>query len=127
MPSKRTPKRKPTSHLLNHGFLHVSRGQWRLAPAFDVNPFPDRVRELKTWISEETGPEATIDALMSVIAYFRISRERALAILTEVERAIAAWRVQGRALGMTRQELDSFADAFEHQERRAAQRAAIPG
>ena len=45
-------------HLLNHGFLHVGRGQWRLAPAFDVNPFPDRVRTLKTWISEESGPEA---------------------------------------------------------------------
>ena len=33
-------------HLHNHGFLHASRGQWRLAPAFDLNPFPDRVREL---------------------------------------------------------------------------------
>ena len=37
---------------------HASRGQWRLAPAFDLNPFPDRVRELKTWISEDTGREA---------------------------------------------------------------------
>ena len=44
-------------HLLNHGFLHIDHGQWRLAPAFDVNPFPERLRELKTWISEETGPE----------------------------------------------------------------------
>lgn len=35
-------------HLLNHGFLHVERGLWRLAPAFDINPFPERVRELKT-------------------------------------------------------------------------------
>lgn len=53
-------------HLHNHGFLHVSHGRWRLAPAFDLNPFPDRVRELKTWISEESGPEATIEALWSV-------------------------------------------------------------
>jgi hypothetical protein len=29
-------------HLRNHGFLHADRGQWRLAPAFDVNPFPVR-------------------------------------------------------------------------------------
>ena len=61
-------------HLRNHGFLHANRGQWRLAPAFDLNPFPDRVREMKTWISEETGPEATIEALLSVIPYFQISR-----------------------------------------------------
>jgi serine/threonine-protein kinase HipA len=108
-------------HLLNHGFLHVDRGQWRLAPAFDVNPFPDRVRELKTWISEETGPEATIDALMSVIAYFRITRKRAHAILAEVEDAVSAWQEEGRALGMTPEEIEEFADAFEHDERHAAQ------
>ncbi len=35
-------------HLRNHGFLHVDRGQWRLSPAFDDNPFPDRAPELKT-------------------------------------------------------------------------------
>ncbi|MGX5805504.1 type II toxin-antitoxin system HipA family toxin [Bradyrhizobium sp. Arg314] len=110
-------------HLHNHGFLHVDRGQWRLAPAFDINPFPERVRELKTWVSEETGPEATIDALMSVIAYFRISRDRAREILGQVEGAVARWREDGGELGMTSQELESFTDAFEHSERQAAQRA----
>ena len=109
-------------HLLNHDFLHVDRGQWRLSPAFDVNPFPDRVRELKTWISEETGPEATIDALMSVIAYFRITPKRARMILAEVERAVSAWPEEGRALGITPNELEDFADAFEHQERRAVRK-----
>jgi serine/threonine-protein kinase HipA len=106
-------------HLRNHGFLHVDRGQWRLAPAFDVNPFPDRARELKTWISEEAGPEATIDALMSVIAYFRITSKRAHAILAEVEDAVSAWQEEGRALGMTSEELGAYANAFEHDERRA--------
>lgn len=107
-------------HLLNHGFLHVAQGQWRLAPAFDVNPFPERVRELKVWISEETGPEATIDALMSVAAYFRVAPARAKAILAEVEAAVAGWRDEGRALGMKAPDLESFADAFEHAERAAA-------
>jgi serine/threonine-protein kinase HipA len=109
-------------HLLNHGFLHVDRGQWRLAPAFDLNPFPERVRELKTWLSEDTGPEATIDALMSVTAYFRIARERARAILAEVEATVGTWRQEGQALGMTREDLESFADAFEHGERNAARK-----
>ena len=110
-------------HLHNHGFLHVNHGQWRLAPAFDVNPFPERVRELKTWISEETGPEATIEALLSVIAYFRIPLVRARAILGETERAIARWQDAGKALGMTHPEIDQFADAVEHPERQAAQHA----
>jgi len=107
-------------HLMNHGFLHVNQGQWRLAPAFDVNPFPDRLRELKTWISEEAGPEASIDALMSATPYFRIVKPRAKTILGEVESAVARWRDEGRALGMTDVELDQFADAFEHAERGTA-------
>lgn len=109
-------------HLINHGFLHVDRGQWRLAPAFDINPFPDRVRELKTWISEETGPEASIDALMSVIAYFRIAKQRAKEVLAKVEAAVSRWRQEGRALGLTDTELDQFADAFEHGERSMARK-----
>jgi serine/threonine-protein kinase HipA len=32
---------------------------------------------MKTWISEDTGPDMTIDAVMSVIAYFRILPARA--------------------------------------------------
>ena len=114
-------------HLLNHGFLHVERGKWRLAPAFDLNPFPERVRELKTWISELTGPEASVDALMSVTPYFRISPKRAKEILIDVERAVKRWRHEGRAIGMTNTELDQFSDAFEHAERVAARRASGSG
>ena len=110
-------------HLRNHGFLHVGHGQWRLSPAFDVNPFPERVRELKTWVSEDAGPEATIEALMSVLPYFRISVPRARDMLRKVEHAVSRWRQVGRSLGMTSRELDQFADAFEHEERAAARNA----
>ena len=110
-------------HLLNHGFLHAGYGQWRLAPAFDLNPFPDRVRELKTWISPETGPEATIDALLSVAPYFKISRARAKEIVSRVETVVARWRDVGRSLGMTNAELEPFVSAFEHAERDAARRS----
>lgn len=109
-------------HLHNHGFLHAERGLWRLAPAFDLNPFPDRARELKTWVSADTGPEATVEALMSVIAYFRLPLKRAKEILREVERAVAGWREAGRALGMSTRDLENFADAFEHAERTAARK-----
>ena len=111
-------------HLHNHGFLHANRGQWRLAPAFDVNPFPDRARELKTWISPDTGPEATIDALLSVLPYFRMTQEQASQSLNRIERALSKWRETGLSLGMTTSELDQFAEAFEHPEREAARRAA---
>jgi len=36
---------------------------------------------------------------------------------------VSGWRKTGRALGMTDHELDQFAEAFEHPEREAAQKA----
>ena len=69
--------------------------------------------------AEETGPEASVEALLSVAPYFRVPMARARTILAEVEGAVATWRAEGRALGMSVSELESFADAFEHAERRA--------
>jgi serine/threonine-protein kinase HipA len=101
-------------HLLNHGFLH-ERGD----PAFDINPFPDRARELSLWISEDVGPDATIKGLMAVAPYFRISPKRAKEILGKVEGAVSRWRERGREIGMTVAELEPFTRAFEHGERDA--------
>jgi serine/threonine-protein kinase HipA len=111
-------------HLHNHGFLHVAHGQWRLAPAFDVNPFPDRAREMKTWISEDAGPAASIEALISAARYFRINPDASVRILIEVERAVSKWREIGREIGMSDRELDQYADAFEHRERGVVKRLA---
>lgn len=107
-------------HLLNHGFLHQGEGRWVLSPAFDVNPFPDRVREFKTWISENSGPVAALDALMDVASYFGIKTARAREIVAEVDLAVSNWRTRGREIGMSEIELGQFADAFEHDERDAA-------
>jgi serine/threonine-protein kinase HipA len=109
-------------HLRNHGFLHEDREFWRLSPAFDINPSPERVRESKTWISEDAGPDMTIDALISVIAYFRISNARAKEILSEVVHAVDNWRMTGQSIGMSDEELEPFVDAFEHGERDAAKK-----
>lgn len=109
-------------HLWNHSFLHTEAGQWRLSPAFDVNPFPERARELKTWITEDTGPAASIDALLSAAPYFGVTATRAAVIIGDVERAVATWRMVGVGLGLNPADLDAFADAFEHGERAVAQR-----
>jgi serine/threonine-protein kinase HipA len=109
-------------HLRNHGFLHAARGQWRLAPAFDINPFPARARELKTWISEQSGPEASVESLMSICAYCRIALPKAKSILRSVNQAVGRWRERGREIGMAEFELDQFSDAFHHQQAATARR-----
>ena len=64
----------------------------------------------------------TIDALMSVIAYFRITAARAKEILSDVTHAVNGWRKTGQSVGMNEEELEPFVDAFEHGERAAAKR-----
>lgn len=115
-------------HLNNHGFLHDGHGAWRLAPAFDVNPFPDKERVLKTWISEDSGPEAAIAPLLDAASYFGLTRPRAKELLAEVEGAVSTWREVALSpdVGMTKRDLEAFADAFEHDERRVARRESRP-
>jgi len=57
-----------------------------------------------------------------VIAYFRITRARAKEILSEVVHAVDNWRMTGRGVGMSDDELEPFVDAFEHGERDAAKK-----
>jgi serine/threonine-protein kinase HipA len=64
----------------------------------------------------------TIDALMSVIAYFRVTKARAKEILSEVAYSVANWRKTGQSIGMSDEELEPFVDAFEHSERTAAKK-----
>jgi serine/threonine-protein kinase HipA len=109
-------------HLHNHGFLHVERGQWRLAPAFDVNPFPDKDRESKTWLSEQDGPITDMQMLLARADYFALDEEQALAVLGEVHAAVSNWRqvALGPEIGLRAVELDDFAPAFEHEQMKAA-------
>jgi serine/threonine-protein kinase HipA len=105
-------------HLQNLGFLSVGNGLWRLAPAFDLNPFPDKDRESKTWLSEDTGPITSIDALLEKAGCFHLTEPEALAILNEVYGAVSGWRSLSMSpkVGLTAVEVGEFAPAFEHSE-----------
>ncbi|WP_187394984.1 type II toxin-antitoxin system HipA family toxin [Pigmentiphaga aceris] len=105
-------------HLQNHGFLHVEHGLWRLAPAFDINPFPDKERESKTWLSEEDGPITDVHMLLARAPYFGLDKQQALITLAEVHASVASWRriARGPEVGLRAEELDDFAAAFEHEQ-----------
>jgi len=111
-------------HLQNLGFLHVSNAQWRLASAFDLNPFPDKDRESKTWLSADVGPVMELAPLMAHCAYFSLTPALALAALADVVKSVSDWRTVARhaAVGLQSQELDDFAPAFEHEQMDAARK-----
>jgi serine/threonine-protein kinase HipA len=93
-------------------------GLWRMAPAFDLNPFPDKQRESKTWLSEQDGPITDVHMLLARSAYFGLSKAQALAILKEVHTAVSSWRkvAMSSAVGLQAAELDDFATVFEHEQ-----------
>lgn len=101
-------------HVQNDGFLHVAHGQWRLAPAFDVNPFPDKDPELKLWLNENYGPVDSIEAVVAEAGSFRMSEVEAKRILARVYHAVRDWKTIARSasVGMTDDDLDAFEPAF---------------
>ncbi|REG50317.1 serine/threonine-protein kinase HipA [Paraburkholderia sp. BL6669N2] len=109
-------------HVQNHGFLHVEHGQWRLAPAFDINPFPDKDPELKLWLNEDYGPVDSIEAVMNEAPYFRLSADEAKRILNEVRNAVRDWKrvAKSAPVGMTDDDLDAFQPAFENEQVKVA-------
>ena len=111
------------NHLKNLGLIHVERGLWRLAPAFDINPQPRRERHLETGISELSGHAASIEAALEAAPFFDIERDQARQTLARMVSVIETeWRGHCRAAGLTAQDIRRYENAFEHKEMRAARR-----
>lgn len=103
-------------HLNNHGFLHQANNQWRLAPAFDLNPFPDKQRLLKTWISEESGDNSSLADAVASAPLFELSEKTSSKILQEVKGAVLGWKKIANQIGMSSQDIKNYEPAFEHPE-----------
>lgn len=82
--------------------------------------------ESKTWLSPPTGPIDSLQMLLDQADYFSLGAPgAALAVLSELVRALSNWRAVALSpeVGLTRQELDDFAPAFEHEAAQAAHNA----
>jgi serine/threonine-protein kinase HipA len=102
-------------HLQNIGFLYANNNQWRLAPAFDLNPFPDKEPESKTWLSEDTGPITSVKQLLQQATRFELTPAAANATLSEVVDAVRQWRTVAVTpeVGLKQAECLDFKSAFE--------------
>ena len=101
-------------HLRNHAFLYDRNNQWRLSPAYDLNPVPleEKAREMTTWISEE-GPDADLDLARRAAPYFAVKPNRAETIVDEVAVAVNGWRSIARRLGMSDEDVAIYATAIQ--------------
>ena len=104
-------------HLRNHAFLYEGQNGWRLSPAYDLNPVPIDIkpRVLVTAITEDDNT-ASLALAFEVAGYFEISTARAREIAAEVAAVVSTWRAQAKRRGISRQEIDRMASAFEHRD-----------
>ena len=107
-------------HLRNHGFLY-EQGGWRLAPAYDLNPVPVDIkpRVLTTAIDEGDGT-ASLDLAYRVAEHFGLKQDDAKAIAREVGDAVQGWREAAKSRGLSANEIERMASAFEHDELKKA-------
>jgi serine/threonine-protein kinase HipA len=108
-------------HLRNHGFLYAGSDGWRLSPAYDLNPVPVDVkpRILTTAINEE-DTTASLSIAMEVAGYFELDDAEARDIAAQVARATSKWRDEAAGQGISKNEIDRMASAFEHEDLQGA-------
>ena len=100
-------------HLRNHGFLRTANG-WRLSPAFDINPNPDKdAHEL--YLGIDADPSASSALLGNVSEYYFVDHKtkakRAAAaekIEAQVRDALAGWQAVAKGLGIPRAEMQDL-------------------
>ena len=104
-------------HLRNHGFLYEGSDGWRLSPAYDLNPVPVDVkpRILTTAINED-DTTASLSLAMEVAGYFELDNAEARDIAAQVGKAVSNWRDEAAGQGISRNEIDRMASAFEHED-----------
>jgi serine/threonine-protein kinase HipA len=104
-------------HLRNHGFLLEAKG-WSLAPAYDLNPVATGGG--LTLNVSETDNAQDLELAREVAQLFRLRAKQASDIIAEVVAAVRRWRAAAKKVGVSRDEQDRMADAFELAERATA-------
>jgi serine/threonine-protein kinase HipA len=96
-----------------------ARRGWVLSPAYDLNPNPHRPDRLSTAIDLD-DTKADIETALSVSSYFRLTLAEARSEVMAVSRATSGWQREAADLNLPRSEIDLMAEAFETDQRRAA-------
>jgi serine/threonine-protein kinase HipA len=101
-------------HLRNTGFLHLRDG-WRLSPAFDVNPNPDRSERRQTTIGGAESADDEPEGLMRLAPWCHLGLDEARQVITEVLEATADWKRVAEQNNAPRVEINRFADILDGQ------------
>ncbi len=96
-------------HLRNHGFI-IKNNQWRLSPAYDINPSIDKAG-LSLNIDMDSN-DLDFELAKSVGVYFKLDIAQMNAILSEVKNAVINWQTIANDIGISRNEQELMSGAF---------------
>ena len=96
-------------HLRNHGFIREPSG-WRLSPAFDMNPNPNKIEHALTL--DGSSAEPSIDLVLSTSALYRLDTSEAARIVDQITTVVATWRTQADQLKLPREEIERMETVF---------------
>ena len=111
-------------HLRNHGFLYdTDKRGWRLSPAYDLNPVPiDMKPRLLCLMIDDRDNSASFDLTVEVGDYFGLVEDDMRAVVNDLVNSISTWRDEAKRIGVSTEEINRMATAFEHDEMVRAQR-----
>jgi serine/threonine-protein kinase HipA len=104
-------------HSRNHGFLYAGSGKWRLAPAFDVNPFPDKERSLKAHLFDDGTLMDDLGEGFAAAEIFGAREEHAREALGKIAQTLLDWRkvAKSKDIGMADRDVREYESAFDEQ------------
>ncbi|WP_419624733.1 type II toxin-antitoxin system HipA family toxin [Thiolapillus sp.] len=103
-------------HLRNHAFLRDLQG-WRLSPAYDLNPnnepYTRRAHTL-AFLPGENKP--SLELCQAMAPYFNLDKKQVDHGLKAIGAALKSWKTIAKSNGLTDNEIQRKADAFEHED-----------
>ena len=96
-------------HLRNHGFIYDGKN-WKLSPAFDINPNVDHPTHVLNLNATSNIPD--LKTVMESASFYDLTQVRAQQICDEVLTAVSTWKQEAKLLGMGAVEILLMEPAF---------------
>ncbi len=96
-------------HLRNHGFLFDGKN-WRLSPAFDVNPNLAKADHVLNLDAVTNRPD--LELVVSTASYYDLNESQAQKIILEVKSVVQTWKAQARSLKLSSADIALMEPAF---------------
>jgi serine/threonine-protein kinase HipA len=99
-------------HEQNHALLMRDSQQYELAPAYDVLPSGQALGFQQMRVGEREA-DSTLANALSMSAMFALKRADAVREVRAVVRVVDGWKQHFKAAGVTRGDIDSYAEQLE--------------